>query len=91
MMQNGAPGTGGLSNRSDEMPQMRRDPFGRLLPTDEDNGNVDTGAIMRMGKAQNDYALEKAKQILDELRRRAGEPDRPAIEHNYIDRLLKEF
>ncbi|MGH6996098.1 MAG: DUF4175 family protein, partial [Stellaceae bacterium] len=91
MMQNGAPGMGGLSNRSDEMPQMRRDPFGRLLPTDEDNGNVDTGAIMRMGKAQNDYALEKAKQILDELRRRAGEPDRPAIEHDYIDRLLKEF
>lgn len=91
MMQNGAPGTSGLANRSDEMPKMRRDPFGRLLPTDEGNGNADDGGNMRMGKAQNDYALEKAKQILDELRRRAGEPDRPAIEHDYIDRLLQEF
>ncbi|MGH7001257.1 MAG: DUF4175 family protein, partial [Stellaceae bacterium] len=91
MMQNGAPGMSGLSNRSDEMPQMRRDPFGRLLPTDEGNGSAYDGGAMRMGKAQNDYTLEKAKQILDELRRRAGEPDRPAIEHNYIDRLLKEF
>lgn len=91
MMQSGAPGASGLSSRSDEMPKMRRDPFGRLLPTNEGNGNVDTGAIMRMGKAQNDYAVEKAKQILDELRRRAGEPDRPAIEHDYINRLLQEF
>ena len=91
MMQNGGPGMNGLANRSDEMPQMRRDPFGRLLPTDEGNGNADDGGIMRMGKTQNDYALEKAKQILDELRRRAGEPDRPAIEHDYIDRLLQEF
>ena len=91
MMQNGAPGMSGLSNRSDEMPQMRRDPFGRLLPTDEGNGSADDGGTIRMGKAQNDYALKKAKQILDELRRRAGEPDRPTIEHDYIDRLLKEF
>ena len=69
---------------------MRRDPFGRLLP-DEGNGNANDGGLMRMGKAQNDYALEKAKQILDELRRRAGETDRPAIEHDYIDRLLQQF
>lgn len=80
----------GMSGEN-EMPSMRRDPFGRLLSTDEGNGNVDDGGIMRMGKAQNDYALEKAKQILDELRRRAGEPERPAIEHDYIDRLLQEF
>jgi len=74
-----------------DMPSMRRDPFGRLQPIGNGNGTLDNGGIMRMGKAQNDYAVEKAKQILDELRRRAGEPDRPAIEHDYIDRLLQEF
>ncbi|HKR18798.1 MAG TPA: TIGR02302 family protein [Stellaceae bacterium] len=83
---------GALGNPGEnDTPQMRRDPFGRLLPPNEGNGSADDGGTIRMGKAQNDYALEKAKQILDELRRRAGEPDRPAIEHDYIDRLLKEF
>ncbi|MGH7014753.1 MAG: TIGR02302 family protein [Stellaceae bacterium] len=83
---------GALGNPGDsDLPQVRRDPFGRLLPTDEGNGSADDGGALRMGKAQNDYALEKAKQILDELRRRAGEPDRPAIERDYIDRLLQEF
>lgn len=82
----------GTGNRGqDDMQSMRRDPFGRLMPTDDGNGTVDDGGVMRMGKAQNDYAVEKAKQILDELRRRAGEADRPAIEHDYIDRLLEEF
>ncbi|MBU6507568.1 MAG: TIGR02302 family protein [Alphaproteobacteria bacterium] len=83
---------GALGNPGEnDLPQMRRDPFGRLLPADEGNGSANDGGVMRMGKVQNDYALEKAKQILDELRRRAGEPDRPAIEHDYIDRLLREF
>ncbi|MDE2167382.1 MAG: DUF4175 family protein [Alphaproteobacteria bacterium] len=85
---NGAPF--GQPGDSDS-PQVRRDPFGRLLPNDEGNGSLDNGGPLRMGKAQNDYRLEKAKQILDELRRRAGEPDRPAIERQYIDRLLQEF
>jgi hypothetical protein len=45
---------------------------------------------MRMGKSTSDYALQKAKEILDELRRRAGEARRPELERDYIDRLLKE-
>jgi Domain of unknown function (DUF4175) len=35
--------------------------------------------------------LQKSRQILDELRRRAGERSRPAIELDYIDRLLRRF
>ena len=35
--------------------------------------------------------LQKSRQILDELRRRAGERSRPAIELDYIERLLKRF
>jgi uncharacterized protein (TIGR02302 family) len=69
--------------------QARRDPFGRM--TDENgNGGIEDGGVMRMGKATDD-ALERAKQILEELRERAGERSRPEIERDYIDRLLKQF
>ncbi len=72
--------------------QAERDPFGRLNPQDHSNGGVDDGGAMRMGDgANNNYAVEKAKGILEELRRRAGERSRPEIERDYIDRLLKQF
>jgi hypothetical protein len=80
---NGAPGDGG-------QPQVRRDPFGRLLSPSENNGGYGNGGPLRMGKSQ-DYRLDEAKQILDELRRRAGEPNRPPVERQYIDRLLQQF
>ncbi|HKY95132.1 MAG TPA: TIGR02302 family protein [Kiloniellales bacterium] len=35
--------------------------------------------------------LTRARRILDELRRRRGEPERPIIERDYIDRLLEQF
>jgi uncharacterized protein DUF4175 len=35
--------------------------------------------------------MQKAREILDELRRRAGERDRPQFERDYIDRLLQRF
>lgn len=35
--------------------------------------------------------LQRARQILDELRRRAGEPQRPEPERDYLRRLLKQF
>ncbi len=74
----------------DGLDQAARDPFGRL-PQDNGNGGLDDGGQMRMGKSQSDYGLEKAKQILEELRNRAGERTRPEIERDYIDRLLKQF
>jgi uncharacterized protein (TIGR02302 family) len=70
--------------------QASRDPFGRFNPAD-DNGGLDDGGLMRMGKSPNEYGLEKAKEILRELRERAGERDRPEIERDYIDRLLQQF
>lgn len=84
-------GPGGQPMDNPGLGQARRDPFGRLLNTEQGNGGYDGGGKLRMGKATNDYALDKAKQILDELRRRAGERSRPEIERDYIDRLLKEF
>jgi hypothetical protein len=35
--------------------------------------------------------LERAREILEELRRRAGERNRPAHELDYLDRLLRQF
>lgn len=35
--------------------------------------------------------LQRARQILDELRRRAGEAQRPEPERDYLKRLLKQF
>lgn len=68
-----------------------RDPFGRLSHAERDDNGLDDGGAMRMGRSTSDQAMEKAKQILDELRQRAGERDRPEIERDYIDRLLKQF
>jgi uncharacterized protein (TIGR02302 family) len=83
-------GPGGEPLDNPGLHQAQRDPFGRLLDTENGNGGIDDGGALRMGKA-NDSALDKAKEILDELRRRAGERSRPEIERDYIDRLLKQF
>jgi uncharacterized protein (TIGR02302 family) len=71
--------------------QAERDPFGRLNAQDNANGGIDDGGRMRLGDPTSNYAVEKAKGILDELRRRAGERARPELERDYIDRLLKQF
>jgi hypothetical protein len=34
--------------------------------------------------------MQRARDVLDELRKRRGE-DRPPVERDYIDRLLKRF
>ncbi|NIY75627.1 DUF4175 domain-containing protein [Thalassospira sp. HF15] len=57
----------------------RRDPLGRPV------GGNGTTIIPDVN------TLERAWRILQELRRRSGDPDRPEIEQDYIDRLLKRF
>ncbi|MEE8445508.1 MAG: DUF4175 family protein, partial [Alphaproteobacteria bacterium] len=61
-----------------------RDPLGRPL---EGFGAVDDGRV----KIPDRMELQKARKILDELRRRAGQSKRPRQEHEYIDRLLRRF
>jgi uncharacterized protein (TIGR02302 family) len=75
----------------DGLRQAERDPFGRLNAQDHANGGIDDGGRMRLGDPASNYAVEKAKGILEELRRRAGERARPEIERDYIERLLKQF
>jgi hypothetical protein len=64
--------------------RVDRDPLGRPL---SNNGTFDQGDV----KIPDQNTLQKARDILDELRRRAGERFRPEIELDYIDRLLKRF
>jgi uncharacterized protein (TIGR02302 family) len=64
--------------------QVERDPLGRPV---SNNGTYDQGDV----KIPDQNTLQKARDILDELRRRAGERFRPEIELDYIDRLLKRF
>jgi uncharacterized protein (TIGR02302 family) len=69
---------------SEPRDQVERDPLGR--PT-SNNGTFDQGNV----KIPDQNTLQKAREILDELRRRAGERFRPEIELDYIERLLKRF
>jgi hypothetical protein len=64
--------------------QQRRDPMGRPLPNEGDLDTTDVGI-----PDANDVA--RARQILDELRRRAGQRLRPQMELDYINRLLDRF
>jgi uncharacterized protein (TIGR02302 family) len=71
---------------TDKMSRDRteRDPLGRPMSSE---GTYDQGDV----KIPDENILQKSRQILDELRRRAGERSRPLIELDYIDRLLKRF
>jgi len=71
-------------------PNAERDPLGR--PTGDSAEGTYTDGRLRMGQSKDDsFGLERAKEILDELRRRAGDTARPAEERDYIDRLLRRF
>jgi Domain of unknown function (DUF4175) len=81
----GQPGEGktGATDRGSS-DRIERDPFGRPLSND---GTYDLGDV----KIPDQNILQKSREILDELRRRAGERSRPTIELDYIERLLKRF
>ena len=59
-----------------------RDPLGR--PTGAGAGDSDTRV-----PAQSDPV--RAREIFDEIRRRAQDPNRPAAEREYLRRLLDRF
>jgi uncharacterized protein (TIGR02302 family) len=75
MQQNGQGQTG--------QAQQAQDPLGRSTG---ENGGV--GSDTKLPAAS---ALQRARQILEELRHRAAQPGRSRQELDYIDRLLREF
>lgn len=64
---------------------MPRDPLGRANPGGR--GGDDDGTTRVPDQAE----MRKARAILDELRRRAGEFQRPRAEREYLQRLLRQF
>ncbi|MCH8236936.1 MAG: TIGR02302 family protein [Proteobacteria bacterium] len=80
-------GTIGIARgRQGTRPGNGRDPFGRA-PGGVYGSSFDDGGV----KIPDQIERRRARDILHELRRRAGERHRPEAERDYIDRLLKRF
>jgi uncharacterized protein (TIGR02302 family) len=79
------PGDGDPDENADGVEQAQnRDPAGRPL---NGLGGLD-GRDVTIPEASD---VQRSREILDELLRRAGERFRPNLEREYIDRLLKRF
>jgi uncharacterized protein (TIGR02302 family) len=66
------------------MPLGQQDPFGRRM---EGNQGATQGDV----EIPSESDIQRARRILEELRRRAGERERPPVERDYIDRLLEPY
>lgn len=83
MQQMGASGPGGMGQLGAQ-PGMSQDPLGRRT------GNSGMEALEGVDLPDR-MELRRAREILEELRRRRGERTRPRPELDYIDRLLRQF
>jgi uncharacterized protein (TIGR02302 family) len=63
---------------------LNTDPFGRPLPATGASNGDDV-------KIPDASERARAREILDELRKRSSEQERPRLELDYIERLLKQF
>ena len=61
-----------------------KDPLGR---PDRSN-RPDLGLSV---KVPDEIDIQKAREVLDELRRRLGDPSRPIIELDYLERLIRSY
>lgn len=79
-MPGNAPGAQGT------LPSPGSDPFGR-------SGGGAVGSQLDDGSVQvpDQMEIRRAREIYDELRRRAGDIGRSGLERDYIDRLLRQF
>jgi uncharacterized protein (TIGR02302 family) len=81
-------GPGNQQDRAeiDERRQAQnRDPLGRS------EGNYGESLDSEDAKVPDRMERQRSREILEELRRRAGESERPKPELDYIDRLLRQF
>ncbi|MEW6089741.1 MAG: TIGR02302 family protein [Pseudomonadota bacterium] len=70
--------------------QARSDPFGR--PQHGRGAGQESGpGDMRGSGVPDNIDMQRAQQILDELRERARDLGRPQIELDYLERLLRRF
>ncbi len=64
--------------------QTSRDPLGRAQEGQFGDSSENV-------KIPEEIATQRAREILDEVRKRLGEPSRPPAELDYLERLLKQF
>jgi uncharacterized protein (TIGR02302 family) len=85
MQQNGmGPGTGQPGRNGRQRAQQDTDPLGRPLRGRDYGDDVTV-------KVPGEIDAQRARRILEELRKRFGEGSRPQLELDYIERLLKGF
>ncbi len=85
MQQNGTgQGPGQPRGRGQARAQDGTDPLGRPLRGRDYGDDVTV-------KVPGEIDAQRARRILEELRKRFGESSRPQIELDYIERLLKDF
>jgi uncharacterized protein (TIGR02302 family) len=78
----GRPGRAGM--RGPARADQQTDPLGRPL-RGRDYGDDSTV------KVPGEIDVQRARRIIEELRKRFGEIDRPQLELDYIERLLKDY
>lgn len=74
----------GQGSQEGDMQADNRDPLGRAPGA---NGTISTNENLLQGED----VYRRARELLDEIRRRTGESDRPQIELEYLKRLLERF
>jgi uncharacterized protein (TIGR02302 family) len=77
-------GQGQASRSGPPRAQQQTDPLGRPMRGREYGDDTTV-------KVPGEIDVQRARRILDELRRRFADPQRPQLELEYIERLLKEF
>ncbi|RKF16277.1 TIGR02302 family protein [Roseovarius spongiae] len=63
---------------------QQSDPLGRTPGQGDRAGTRDS-------LLQGEDVYRRARELLDEIRRRSGETERPEVERNYLERLLERF
>jgi len=66
------------------------DPFGRAL-NDDDGPGGDAFAREGSDVVPMNSEMDRSRRIFEELRQRRNQTDRPKIERDYLDRLLRQF
>ena len=87
MQQNGmgmGPGPGQPGRNGRQRADQNTDPLGRPLRGRDYGDDVTV-------KVPGEIDAQRARRILEELRKRFGESSRPQLELDYIERLLKDF
>ena len=85
MQQQGmGPGPNGRSGRGQARAQQETDPLGRPMRGRDYGDDITV-------KVPGEIDAQRARRILEELRKRFGESFRPQLELDYIERLLKDF